>query len=225
MMGVYSIQIENTNYIYVGSSKKISRRKSQHLKSLREGKHYNKFLQNIFDKYKEDNLKFILLEEIQDEKILLEKEKFFIDMFISLGNYKILNVYLDPQDHSGERHGRSKLTWNKVREIRRKLLLKIPRKELAKEYGVSLGTIKQIKANEIWIEEGYSHKKTFLIKLNHEIANMIRNEWISSPIITGRKLGKKYNISPTVIYLILKGKVWKDDSYGDLTRSGWKKII
>lgn len=54
-------------------------------------------------------------------------------------------------DLSGERHGRAKLTWPQVQEIRA-LVGKVTQRELARRFGVSKGTIHYISKNEHWRE-------------------------------------------------------------------------
>lgn len=50
----------------------------------------------------------------------------------------------------GEQSPTSKLTEAQVREIRQKIAIKIPRKEIANEYGICIGHIKQIRSGKAW---------------------------------------------------------------------------
>jgi group I intron endonuclease len=76
--GVYVIKQLSTGRLYVGSSVNVSRREYQHFLTLRNGTHFNKFLQRAFDKYGESDFEFILLG--RNETIeLLDDEQFWID--------------------------------------------------------------------------------------------------------------------------------------------------
>lgn len=57
-------------------------------------------------------------------------------------------------DNAGERSGKAKTTWVKVREIRAKFASgKYTQASLALEYGLNNGTISKIISNKIWIED------------------------------------------------------------------------
>lgn len=81
--GIYLINIKDeyglTKHSYVGSSKKINERLSTHRKLLRSNKHYNKILQNTYNKYSENNLFVSILETVNEEDLLI-KEKHWIDV-------------------------------------------------------------------------------------------------------------------------------------------------
>jgi len=72
--GIYKILNIKNNKVYIGSTTNFNKRKNEHLKRLRKNKHENKYLQRAFNKYKEDNIKFELIEEINDIGLLIERE-------------------------------------------------------------------------------------------------------------------------------------------------------
>ncbi|SRR6266852_3028017 len=76
--GIYCILNIKTNKAYIGSAVNISKRWILHLHQLRKNKHYNKYLQNSWNKYGEENFKFEILEYCNKEE-LLTKEQFWID--------------------------------------------------------------------------------------------------------------------------------------------------
>lgn len=86
--GVYYLKINELNY--VGSSIDVKSRLLEHRSKLKNNKHENKRMQNIFKKYGEDKCSFSVLE-VCDESLRLEKEKYYIDL---LG--PVLNNKLDP---------------------------------------------------------------------------------------------------------------------------------
>ena len=68
--GIYKITNTHTGRIYIGQAKEIKRRWSQHSSSLRSGRHQNKFLQNDYNKCKEelghdDFLEFDVIEVME----------------------------------------------------------------------------------------------------------------------------------------------------------------
>lgn len=58
---VYLITSAKSGDFYVGSAGKFERRMRQHLYSLRRGTHHNRFLQRLYAKYGEGNLRFSVL--------------------------------------------------------------------------------------------------------------------------------------------------------------------
>lgn len=76
--GVYQIRNLNNGRVYIGSAKLFSGRCQQHLYSLGKGTHYNKFLQNDFNKCGTDAFIFEVLEVVEGDKanrILVEQTK------------------------------------------------------------------------------------------------------------------------------------------------------
>lgn len=74
--GIYAINCKN-ECIYIGQSININDRKNSHLRKLRINKHYNMYLQRIYNKYK-DYITFELIEKCAPE-ILTEREMFWIN--------------------------------------------------------------------------------------------------------------------------------------------------
>jgi group I intron endonuclease len=78
--GVYQIRNTKNGKQYVGSSKDITRRFSEHRCELRKGKHHNKHLQNAWVLYGEDAFVFEITELTAcDQKILVEREQHYLD--------------------------------------------------------------------------------------------------------------------------------------------------
>lgn len=81
MKGIYKILNLKNNKVYIGKCENFIKRQKEHLKLLRKNKHFNIHLQYAFNKYNEDNFKFILIEECDD---LNNKEIYYISKFNSL---------------------------------------------------------------------------------------------------------------------------------------------
>jgi group I intron endonuclease len=86
--GIYKIKCIITSYCYIGSSKNIYKRLHYHISRLRSDKHFNKFLQNSFNKNGEDNFVTSVLEfcEVKD---LHQKEEFYLSNEKLLYNFNI----------------------------------------------------------------------------------------------------------------------------------------
>jgi group I intron endonuclease len=83
-MGVYKVVNTATNECYVGSSRNIRKRTSEHFRLLRSGLHPNNLLQRSFDLHGEDYFKWdleVLCEDKEDlgkiEEMFLSKEAVF----------------------------------------------------------------------------------------------------------------------------------------------------
>lgn len=74
--GVYII-ICNENKVYIGSSNNLKKRRSDHFSALRNNRHKNNYLQFAFNKYKEKNFRWEILEYCEVKKIR-ERENFYI---------------------------------------------------------------------------------------------------------------------------------------------------
>jgi len=73
--GIYKIKIHDKEYI--GSSTNIGYRLKHHLWSLKNHKHHNLTMQNLYNKYGIDSIYFCIIEEC-NEDVLIEKETFYI---------------------------------------------------------------------------------------------------------------------------------------------------
>lgn len=82
--GIYFLRNKINNRIYVGSAINLIRRKIDHNKLLKVGKHPNIFLQNDFRKCNNRCNKifsFEVKEIVYDKDILLLREQVYLDLF------------------------------------------------------------------------------------------------------------------------------------------------
>lgn len=77
---IYCIKNKVNNKVYIGSAIGHFRRKGQHYYMLRNNSHFNKHLQNSWNKYKEENFEFIILEFIENVECLEEREEYYIKL-------------------------------------------------------------------------------------------------------------------------------------------------
>lgn len=77
---IYSIVNLVNNKIYIGSAVNFRGRKAKHLHLLRLNKH-NAVLQNAWNKYKEENFEFQILELVKNKAELISREQVWFDFF------------------------------------------------------------------------------------------------------------------------------------------------
>ena len=78
MIGVYKILNTVNGKFYIGSSVDIEKRFKQHRTDLNKGIHNNTYLQNAWNKYGANNFEFIVVECVDDIKILRDRETYYI---------------------------------------------------------------------------------------------------------------------------------------------------
>jgi group I intron endonuclease len=79
--GIYKITNKKNGKFYIGSSKNIKRRWVEHKNDLNNNQHINPKLQNAWNFYGESNFDFLILESIEEDK-LLSREQFYLDTFM-----------------------------------------------------------------------------------------------------------------------------------------------
>ncbi len=83
--GIYKIENIINGNVYIGQSKDVRNRMYSHKSELKKNKHCNIHLQRAWNKYGEDNFKFIILEECNQEEID-QKEIIYINKYNSYKN-------------------------------------------------------------------------------------------------------------------------------------------
>jgi len=174
-IGIYSILNLKTNKIYDGSAIDIYKRIKDHRNALKRGNHRNKYLQNSFNKYGEENF-IVWVNLILDNKEgLLNTEQYYIDLHkkymnnsyninsIAGNNYgykhtdktkKLLSLKKignkNPQyGNSGEKNPNHKLTIENIKFIRDNVL-NYSFAELGRKFNVKYQTISAIIKNKTW---------------------------------------------------------------------------
>lgn len=116
---------------------------------------------------------------------------------------------------TGEKNGQAKLNESQVIEI--KLLLKegIKSSELAKKYNVQKSTISDIKNGHRWknvILEGEPEVCSNIrkSKIRLEEKQVIEIKKLLKQGVEGKKIAKRYNVSPSTITYIKKGITWRN---------------
>lgn len=96
--GIYMILNTKNMKSYIGSSINLRKRKAEHFCQLRKGKHYNKHLQNAFNKYKEENFVFIIIERNVERDQLYIRENHHIKEKSTLNRDKGYNMAIPLSD-------------------------------------------------------------------------------------------------------------------------------
>lgn len=78
--GIYRCVCLNDGRTYVGQTKSLSKRKREHLKLLREHRHYNTHLQRSWDKHGDFNFEWYVIETCEIEE-LDELEMYWIEYY------------------------------------------------------------------------------------------------------------------------------------------------
>lgn len=89
--GIYLIRNNINLKIYIGSTVSFKKRFNEHRKRLNSDIHENNLLQNSWNKYKENNFEFFILEECKKEN-LVEREQYYIDLFKSYKRHLGFNL-------------------------------------------------------------------------------------------------------------------------------------
>lgn len=80
--GIYKITNEETGKFYIGSSKDIDKRWSDHKNELRANRHCNPKLQHSWNYYGESKFSIFILEDVDPLRDkLLEREQYYLDTF------------------------------------------------------------------------------------------------------------------------------------------------
>lgn len=78
--GIYQIKNIITGKIYIGSAVvSITKRWHRHKSLLRSNKHYNKHLQNAWNKDGESSFEWYIVEEVADKNQVIEREQYHMD--------------------------------------------------------------------------------------------------------------------------------------------------
>lgn len=93
--GIYMIVNTINGNKYIGSSKNIYQRLLTHRSYLRHDKHYNKYLQNAWNKYGETNFDYSIIEFCSEED-RINREQYYVDTLKPEYNISIEVVELPP---------------------------------------------------------------------------------------------------------------------------------
>lgn len=100
MIGIYKIENIVNNKVYIGQSIDIYTRWYNHRSELNGNRHHNEHLQNAWNKYKENNFTFTIIEECRIEE-LDNKEIYWIEYYNAFDSQYGYNMTLGGQGNHG----------------------------------------------------------------------------------------------------------------------------
>lgn len=164
MIGIYKITNKQNNHCYIGQSRNIEKRWSNHIYHDKSKDEYP--LYRAFKKYGLDNFSFEILEEC-DLAQLNEREQYYIKLYQPEYNQTVgIDYNIVPQ----------KLTYQEVQTIQQILINdkdgNISHQDLANEYGVHKDTIRDINVGRTWFDEKLTyplHYSKFDPRIKHNI--------------------------------------------------------
>jgi group I intron endonuclease len=77
--GIYTIRLDGTTRVYVGSSDNIVRRWNRHKRELKAGTHPNAKLQSAWAKYGGERFVFEVVEAVPDLSSIVAREQYWMD--------------------------------------------------------------------------------------------------------------------------------------------------
>ncbi len=76
---IYKIVNLVNGKVYIGSASYYNKRRGTHIGLLRQNKHKNPHLQSAWNKYKEKNFEFSIIEKVSKREDLLKREQYWLD--------------------------------------------------------------------------------------------------------------------------------------------------
>lgn len=205
--GIYQIKNLINGKVYVGSSVNIEYRFRCHKCRLNKNNHHSIYLQRTWNKYGEENFEFKIIELVDDENLLIEREQFWIDE-LSAVNPEGYNANPFAGRTGGikgrklsEEHKRKIGESGKGREVSQETRDKIREghlgKKLSEEHKEKMSKRKKGKRSTqaIFSEEDVKKIKT-----------LIRDK------VMGKDIAEMFGVTPAAISLIKLGK-----NYADIT--------
>ena len=209
-IGIYGIRNKINNKTYVGKTgMNFGDRWDSHRSLLNNGKHDNPYLQNAWNKYKQDNFEFIIPEEC-DLDVLDEREKYYIKLYKDMGlaynihdgGNKGNNLGKHLSDETKRKIGEK----NKVNSLGRKVSEETKKKMSESHAGMKYkpmsdeGRKNLQRAKQEYFEQNPK-------KLN--VDDVIEIRRLRQDGMTYTDIAKKYNVSKQCISDICNYKRWK----------------
>ena len=115
---IYKITCLENNRIYIGQTKNKNERFKQHLYLLKLSKHYNKYLQEDYDKFGKSKFSYEIIEDNIDINNLLNRETYWINYYGGIENISTYNMLDNFTENNEMREAisvtlKNRIPWNK----------------------------------------------------------------------------------------------------------------
>ena len=155
MRGIYVITNKVNNKVYIGQTENIELRFSQHLNMLRANRRTNKHMQNVYNKYGEENFVFDTIYIAEKHENLNHLERIFISLYktneqeigynkTNGGEGYFLNDEIKNKISFNSRGKNSDLDFNIVRRIKMAIACGMDRSEVADLFKINKRRITDI---------------------------------------------------------------------------------
>lgn len=223
--GIYYILDRTTGTVYVGSSIDIYRRLKVHYNSLLKNLHSNSYLQNTWNKRKEEDFLLGVLSSSIEDDLLLIHEQHWIDFFDSSDRDKGFNLSPTAGSNLGFKKTKEQINNNvkalqgahktilsaeeasKVKELLNK---KISMTEIARLFKVEYETIRSIRRGLSfkYIDPQIDHSMMRDRKLSEEDVILIKKKLNQG--VRVRILADDYGVNHRTISAIKNEITWKN---------------
>ncbi len=126
--GIYAIYSKIDGSLYIGSALNLRKRRTHHVHLLRNNKHYSIYLQNIYNKYGEENLSFQIIEIVSGfdnyslSNNLILREQFYISLlkpnFNTIMDIKVHNIGFKHKESTIEKLKSFKHTDEQIKKMK-----------------------------------------------------------------------------------------------------------
>jgi group I intron endonuclease len=198
---VYCFEHIKSKKKYIGSTNNCKRRLQEHLQGLINNKHYNKYLQNYWNKWNYKNFIIFVLENIpsenNNEMYLRERENYWINFYKSFDTDKGFNLVKDAQlgGRTGYKHTDDSKEKMSIK-IKLSYILNPKRKDISKN-NIKQANIPENRRKAIQNRRSYKGTSNPFWKKHHteQTKEKLRNREYNKNL-TGTKnpnYGKKWN--------------------------------
>lgn len=199
--GIYKITCLSNLKIYIGSTSDIKIRWRNHRNSLRRNKHVNKYLQNAWNKYGEENFRFEVIEIISNQDFLNEREQFWLDNTKSFNGEVGFNILPFANSVRGYKHTNE--TKEKIRNRQKGRKMPEHLKEILKESHMGRKNSEETKRK---MSESQRGTKSCKAILSEEDVINIKLRILRLDKI--KDIADDYNIDARHVSSIKSGRIW-----------------
>jgi len=227
--GIYALYWNNTESIYIGKSIRLSERFNEHLRLLKNNKHYNYKLQAV---YLEQGIPEFIVLEYAIPSILNSLEVTWIEEFNSY--YNGLNLTIGGDSSYGEDSSNSCYSNIQIEEVFKLLVPRVlSHREIAQITKVSIDVVKKVSQCKLhtWLEELYPKEYCSLLSSikpehnsgenhnmsttsNKDIEDLFINYLVDRPVPL-REISRITAISYGIVSLVACGEshIWLKEKY------------